>query len=928
MIGYFNHTVNAAVTNIPTATFPSKVPSNFSNDAGDVNLSGNEDRSYSSDAQFSNINLSGNGSVIVNANAFIRNGVNGSGNGELKVTGDAYFRSVINISGQGKDGNAIHVFGDAFFNSGINISGNTNITLEKDMYVYGSNFNHTFNGAKSRVCVEGNLYYSDKMPTYINEPCPTNKNENGKGIYVRGQVKKIGETQDTIPPSLLVHGVENIRQTSADIWVSSNETGKVFYLTKLKTQSAPSLTEIKNGNLISVTKDVQSLINLTSLTANTDYAVYMVAEDLAGNTSTVQKGDFKTISTSSEVSLNFSVTPTQPDGYLIDQESGYAETGINATIIPSGTLGDEARRTPIDVVFIFDTSGSMVLDMECYDKKGNVSKCRDNDKLIAAKNGAYKAITEFSEKAVAGDRFALVPFAGQVNTWVPFNTSTAVADVKAQLEAIKTTISTLNANGGTNYFAALSKANELFGNSSNPKYIVFLTDGRPDTDAKSGNNSNYPSVNVNGDFQKWEKVTKEVSVRECKWFKCNWVTKTINDWDWSTTKYPVHANVSLRIDNNIATFNYQNEKYLYVKGYDDLDYVYAMAAASNLASKGIKLLSIGFGTSGDVDLNFLSSLSNLTGATAQLGSKANISTIFEDVSNKVNKLALRNIKVKVKIKDTSFLGSVGLGENAVLDSNDPNYAIINFEDIQFEKGQTPNSKIFTFTFDRPGSYTFSDVKLTYTDLSNNQRTVEGAPFNVLILENKSASIKFKDPMYDIDVYNDESSLDLTNEVVPVLEDGELPEKLIWSSSNTQIATIINGIVYPKGVGTTVITVASQDDPSIVATVEVKVNLKSISFKFKNYEYTTGMDMTKELVFKPNGFNVPLEAIEWTTNNASLNVNNGVLTQTGSLGGYVIVTAKLKNAYKIDTSEKVEGTTLVKVNPRKDDTNVNDPKKEW
>lgn len=643
--------------------------------------------------------------------------------------------------------------------------------------------------------------------------------------------------------------------------------------------------------------------NLNNIPNKGSFKVYVVGQNI----------------TEKPVGLEFNVTA--PNAATIDKETGVAIANLSTSITPKGVIADSTRRAPIDVVFIFDTSGSMKLDM------GNNRK-PDPDKLVKAQEGAYKAIETFKNNVVEGDRFALVPFAGKIGTVTGFNENTSVDSTKSHLNSIKTSISKLDANGGTNYYEALKKANDLLRSSNKPKYVIFLTDGHPDTDARSGNNSNYENINISGDFQKWEKTTREIKERKCNWlgFNCRWVTKTVDDWYWSTTKYPVNAtSVAVRIEDKAgknAVFTHNNETYLYYKNDHDLDYSYARVAASKLAENGIKLLSIGFGSKNDVDFDFLTQLSNLTGASAQLGGKADISKIFEDVSKLINQQALRNIKVKVKIKDSSFPGNVLIGENAVIDPKDPEYAIVNFSDIQYEAGKTPPApgpKMFSLTFDQPGRYSFNDVKLSYTDLSNTAQTIAGNSFTIVITNNLSLGIDFKDPMYEIDVYQDELSVDLSNEIIPVPEDAKIPEDITWkwTSSKEDVAKPTNpnsGGIIPTGVGTTEITVTAVEDPTLTASVEVKVNLKSLRFKQSSYQDADGNNMYNELIIMPSGFKLPSDAIEWSTTGTVFTADGGVINQIDSkVGGFGIVTAELAEKYKLDPSEDVKATTLVKVN---------------
>lgn len=616
-------------------------------------------------------------------------------------------------------------------------------------------------------------------------------------------------------------------------------------------------------------------------------------------------------------SLDFEVKPLQDSGYLIDPETEVAVVDINANVIPKGIAGDGTRQTPIDVVFVFDTSGSMVLNM----KNGS----SDKDKFIKAKESAKSAIDKFGESAIVGDRFAFVPFEIDVGSVTEFNSSdTTKSGIKTHLNSIKSSIDKLKAKGGTNYYAALSKANELFGSSSNPKYVIFLTDGRPET------YENYLSTTISGEFPKMEKVTKKGE-------------------KWSSKKYPVNgANVTLsrNKNNDEITFDYNGNTYLFGRG--DIDYAYARVAASNLAAKGAKLYSVGFGSDGDVDMNFLNELSNLTGAFAVKGEKSNIISILESITNTIIKQSIRDIKVKVKIKDPSFPGNVSLNGGAVIDESDPNYAVLNFDDIQYEDGKTPSPsgvKSFSLNIDEPGIYTFSDVKLSYTDLSNELKEFYGVPFTVTVVKNKSIGMIFDADIYEIDV--DSKSVptrNLINEVKPKNEGDEVPKEITWTSSDENVATVSGGIVTPKGIGVTEIKITSIDEMGtpIEATTTIKVNvvIHGISFDAPTYQYNAPVDMVPKVIFEqtaPEDFTLTdtqkRKALQWGPADSDIvKIENGNVTRKGEASGFQIITVKLKEPhptndyYKIRPSAKTEASALIKVDGTS--KKIEQPKAQW
>jgi Mg-chelatase subunit ChlD len=130
-----------------------------------------------------------------------------------------------------------------------------------------------------------------------------------------------------------------------------------------------------------------------------------------------------------------------------------AKAEVNYQLTPSGKP-ESVTRKPVDVVFIFDTSGSMT-----------------QSRLTKARQAAQNAINRFT---VPGDQVGLVSFSTTVNT---------ALDLTINFSAIKNKIATFTqGNGGTNYTEALKKAKDILSNSSKPqneKYIIFMTDGEP-----------------------------------------------------------------------------------------------------------------------------------------------------------------------------------------------------------------------------------------------------------------------------------------------------------------------------------------------------------------------------------------------------------------------------------------------------------------
>lgn len=117
--------------------------------------------------------------------------------------------------------------------------------------------------------------------------------------------------------------------------------------------------------------------------------------------------------------------------------------------------------------------------------------------------------------------------------------------------------------------------------------------------------------------------------------------------------------------------------------------------------------------------------------------------------------------------------------------------------------------------------------------------------------------------------------------------------LVWTSSNTKIATVSNGVVKGVKAGRVIITAKTTDDSNISATctVTVKQPVTSISLSKKATMYT-GKKLT--LKAKVNPANASNKALTWKSSNTKIAkvASNGVVT--GVKAGTVKITATAKD----------------------------------
>ncbi len=131
-----------------------------------------------------------------------------------------------------------------------------------------------------------------------------------------------------------------------------------------------------------------------------------------------------------------------------------AKDGFFMMLISPKVNISESERAAKDVVFVFDTSGSM-----------------SGEKIQQAKASLRFGVDSLSER----DRFNIISFSGEEHL-MKGSLVQATRESKSEARAF---IERLNAEGGTNINDALVAAMRQFQNSERPAMIVFVTDGKP-----------------------------------------------------------------------------------------------------------------------------------------------------------------------------------------------------------------------------------------------------------------------------------------------------------------------------------------------------------------------------------------------------------------------------------------------------------------
>ncbi|RXS86226.1 VWA domain-containing protein [Geobacillus zalihae] len=391
----------------------------------------------------------------------------------------------------------------------------------------------------------------------------------------------------------------------------------------------------------------------------------------------------------STAKLDFSLSFSQPE--YAKPPNGNAEGRLDVTLIPQGAVSSPVR-PPIDVVFVFDVSGSMTWE-----------------KLSSAKTALRSAVDYFKAHSHPNDRFALIPFSDSVRDIVPFGDQPNVA---AQLEKIRTVGDSLTAGGGTNYSAALSLAQSYFNDPVRKKYVIFLTDGMPTT-LNATETITYREVErilwfyyYTGEkitaplpltYELYTNGTAGIRFTDKRGFSRLF---TSDGWD-----YVNDADVPL--GRSGYPFSYSSIE----KKIRD----HAINVAKVLGMNNITLYSIGFGSNDEVDMSFLQTLSATAGGEARQGTVQNLTALFQRFSQLATTPALTGT---VRIPLSSFGGNVTIEENGQvwLDETKQN-AYISFS-IPYQVGQSappPVTVSIPVSFKAKGTYTFN-AELTYRDV--------------------------------------------------------------------------------------------------------------------------------------------------------------------------------------------------------------------
>ena len=319
-------------------------------------------------------------------------------------------------------------------------------------------------------------------------------------------------------PSAKIQQVDKTKMTNISFYkTDANGTGlsgAQFTLTNDSTKTTMYAASESDG-LVQFQQLVAGTYTLTETQAPKDYVTpttswkVKVTADRSGDLSArIYLADGTELGklTSGEYQIiNSASTPVQPptpgvvetkkelshEKYIAKNEDGT----YNLTLNVSGAVGSESYANMLDVLFVMDTSNSMMRKMNSEDELNNYTT-NENSRFFNQKKAVEDAVAKLKSKKNVDARFAVVSFdtqAGIETKWTKDSIKypTSVGKYPYYPNYPYSSYYDKQA-GGTNYEAGLIKAKELLdsGRTDATKIVVFLSDGDPTfyyTRDKSGN---------------------------------------------------------------------------------------------------------------------------------------------------------------------------------------------------------------------------------------------------------------------------------------------------------------------------------------------------------------------------------------------------------------------------------------------------------
>lgn len=299
-------------------------------------------------------------------------------------------------------------------------------------------------------------------------------------------------------PSAKIQQVDKTKMTNISFYKTDAEgnglPGAQFSLTNDATQ-ATMLAASESDGLVQFQQLVAGTYTLTETQAPKDYVtpttswkVKVTADhsgDLSARIYLADGTELGTLTSGEYQIINSASTPVQPptpgivetkkelshEKYIAKNKDGT----YNLTLNVSGAVGSESYANKLDVLFVMDTSNSMMREMNSKNDLNDYTT-NENSRFFNQQKAVEAAVAKLKSKKNVDAQFAVVSF----DTQAGIETEWTKDSIKYPTGVGKYPGYSKQA-GGTNYEAGLIKAKQLLdsGRTDATKIVVFLSDGDP-----------------------------------------------------------------------------------------------------------------------------------------------------------------------------------------------------------------------------------------------------------------------------------------------------------------------------------------------------------------------------------------------------------------------------------------------------------------
>lgn len=305
-------------------------------------------------------------------------------------------------------------------------------------------------------------------------------------------------------PSAKIQQVDQTKMTNISFYKTDAEgkglPGAQFSLMNDSTQATMPATSDKDG-LVQFQQLVAGTYTLTEtqapngyVTSTTSWKVKVTADSSGDLSARIYLADDTTelgkLASGEYQIINSASTPVQPptpgivetkkelshEKYIAKNEDGT----YNLTLNVSGAVGSESYANKLDVLFVMDTSNSMMREMNSKNDLNDYTT-NENSRFFNQQKAVEAAVAKLKSKKNVDAQFAVVSFDTQAGIETEWTKDSIKYPTQVGNYPYPGGYYYGKQAGGTNYEAGLIKAKQLLdsGRTDATKIVVFLSDGDP-----------------------------------------------------------------------------------------------------------------------------------------------------------------------------------------------------------------------------------------------------------------------------------------------------------------------------------------------------------------------------------------------------------------------------------------------------------------